>query len=225
MRSILMLFLVFPLMVGMAQGGVYYSGDSADPGTGPIDEGNESFATWDALGGDWDHVNGSDAWDGTGIGTGRPGGATALMEGTTDYLRIQDAGDPRDYGMGDPGSNRKVWFAHQIDFGLAGARLEFRARVATGAPLDDAHPDGGGGLAPWPTGGIGYQVRDDGKGMFGIADAAVGSLGFSLALQEELSNYAGYETSRQMSCWSTNTILAPPVTRSRAVPESRIMSR
>jgi hypothetical protein len=95
--------------------------------------------------------------------------------------------------MGDPGSNRKIYLAHQIDFGLDNARLEFRARVATGAPLDDQHPDGGGGIAPWPAGGIGYHIRDHGKGMFGIYEAGMGILSFSLALQSELGGYAGYE--------------------------------
>jgi hypothetical protein len=120
---------------------------------------------------------------------GRPGGISAL----DGYIRIQDTGDPRDYGMGDPGSNRKIYLAHQIDFGLDNARLEFRARVATGAPLDDQHPDGGGGISPWPAGGIGYHIRDHGKGMFGINEADVGILSFSLALQSELGGYAGYE--------------------------------
>jgi hypothetical protein len=122
---------------------------------------------------------------------GRPGGASALTEGAVGFLRIQDTGDPRDYGMGDP-SNRKVYLGHQIDFGLDNARLEFRARIATGAPLDDQHPDGGGGIAPWPAGGIGYHIRDDGKGMFGIAEEGVGIISFSLALQSELGGYAGY---------------------------------
>jgi len=194
MRKILMFFLVLAFMAGMTQAAtpVYYGGGSADPGTGAIADGNEDNATWDALGGGWDHVNGSDAWDGTGIGAGRPGGASALMENTTDYLRIQDTGDPRDYGMGDPGSNRKVWFAHQIDFGLDGAHLEFRGRVATDQPLDMAYPDGGGGPQLWPAGGIGYEVRDDGKGMFGIAQHDGGSLGFSLALQSELAEWPAY---------------------------------
>jgi hypothetical protein len=82
---------------------------------------------------------------------------------------------------------------HQVDFGLEGAQLEFRARVATGAPLDDQHPDGGGGVSPWPAGGIGYHIRDGGKGMFGLGEIGVGLISFSLALQSELGGYGGYE--------------------------------
>jgi hypothetical protein len=200
MRKILMFFLSLALMAGMAQAAtpVVFNGDSANPGADTSSDNDENNALWDALGGGWDHINGSDEWDGTGIGVGNPGGVSALMDGTTDYIRIQDTGAPRDYGMGDP-SNRKVWLAHQIDFGLDGARLEFRARVATGAPLDMQHPDGGGGVAPWPAGGKGMPVQNNGKGHFGIAEAGIGggaldgSMGFSLALQEELSEFAGYE--------------------------------
>jgi hypothetical protein len=165
------------LVAGQAQAYVY-TGDAAAGG-----------ADWTALDGTWDHDNGSDQWDETGIGMGRPGGISA-MDG---YIRIQDTGDPRDYGMGDPGSNRKIYLGHQIDFGLDGAQLEFRARVATGAPLDDQHPDGGGGIAPWPAGGIGYHIRDGGKGMLGIGEIGVGLLSFSLALQSELGGYDGYD--------------------------------
>lgn len=134
----------------------------------------------DSLDGTWDHNNGSDTWDGTGLGAGGPGGASALVEDGVTFLRIQDAGDPRDYGMPDP-SNRKVYFTHAIDSGLDGARLEFRARVATSPPLDDLYPDGGAGITPWPAQGLGYHIRDNGKGMFGIAEGGLGIISFSLA--------------------------------------------
>jgi hypothetical protein len=124
----------------------------------------------DALDDTWDHDNGSDEWDGTGPGEGNPGGAAALVEDDVTFLRIQDTGDPRDYGMSDPGSNRKIYLTRQIDMGLDGAHMEFRLRVATTAPLDDMYPDGGAGVAPWPEGGIGYLIRDGGKGMVGISE-------------------------------------------------------
>jgi len=133
----------------------------------------------DALDETWGHDNGSDQWDGTGPGEGNPGGAASLTEDGVTFLRIQDTGDPRDYGMPDP-SNRKVYLTHLTDIGLDGARLEFRARVATSAPLDDKHPDGGAGIEPWPAGGAGYHIRDGGKGMIGISDG-VGIISFSLA--------------------------------------------
>jgi len=124
----------------------------------------------DALDETWDHDNGSDAFDGTAIGEGMPGGAMALIEEDVTFLRVQDPGDPRDYGFSDP-TNRKVYLTQQLtDGGLDGAYMEFRIRVATGAPLDDQHPDGGAGIAPWPEGGIGYHIRDGGKGMIGLAE-------------------------------------------------------
>jgi len=158
-------------MLPEAPAGYLYDGDVAlytPEGPGSLD-------------GTWDHDNGSDQWDGTGPGTGNPGGAAALTEGDVTFLRIQDTGDPRDYGMGDPGSNRKVYLTRPIDIGLDGAKLEFRARVATSAPLDDQHPDGGAGTAPWPAGGIGYYIRDNGKGMIGIGEEGMEPISFSLA--------------------------------------------
>ena len=140
----------------------------------------------DALDDTWDHDNGSDQWDGTAPGEGNPGGAVALTEDGVTFLRIQDTGDPRDYGMGDPGSNRKVYLQRPMDISLDGARLEFCARVATSAPLDDLHPDGGAGIEPWPEGGIGYHIRDNGKGMIGIGEAGVGIISFSLAQPGEI---------------------------------------
>jgi len=172
-----------------------YTGDAAAFGT------PEAF---DSLDGTWDYSNGSSQWDGSGIGAGRPGGASAL----DGYLRIQETGDPRKYGMGDPGSNRKIYFAHDIgaDLGMAGdmildmgATLSFRARIATGAPLDDLHPDGGAGIAAWPAGGDGYVVHDGGKGNFGIYQAqGEKMISFCLALPtddtgdvDELAGRAG----------------------------------
>jgi len=145
----------------------------------------------DVLDDSWGHDNNSDEWDGTGPGEGNPGGAALLVEEDVTFLRIQDTGDPRDYGMSDPGSNRKLYLTQQIDYGLDGSRLEFQLRVATSAPLDDQHPDDGGGIAPWPEGGIGYHIRDGGKGMVGIAEDGVGQISFSLAKAGEIE---GLET-------------------------------
>lgn len=159
-----------------------FGGDSALPGDA------HSVNGWNALDGTWSHFNGSDAWDGTEIGTDRPGGASALTEGGTTFLRIQDTGDPRDYGFsGDP-SNRKLYFGHDITAEGApgnvldqGVTISMRARVATDPPLDDLHPDGGGGVAAWPAKGDGYLIHDGGKGNFGIVQANGGTISFSLA--------------------------------------------
>jgi len=140
----------------------------------------------DALDDTWNHDNGSDQWDGTAPGEGNPGGAAALTEDGVTFLRIQDTGDPRDLGIGEP-SNRKVYLQRPMDISLDGASLEFRIRIATSAPLDDQVTG-----EPWPAEGIGYHIRDNGKGMIGIGEAGeagVGIISFSLAHPGE----AGFE--------------------------------
>jgi hypothetical protein len=122
----------------------------------------------------WDHNNGSDAWDETGPGEGNPGGAAALVEDDVTFLRIQDTGDPRSLGISDP-SNRKVYLTRLTDLSLDAVTLEVRMRVATTPPLDDQVSGD-----PWPAEGIGYHIRDGGKGMIGVSDG-VGIISFSLA--------------------------------------------
>jgi hypothetical protein len=138
-----------------------------------------------ALDDTWDHDNNSDQWDGTGPGEGNPGGAAALVEDDVTFLRIQDIGDPRDLGISEP-SNRKVYLTRQTGIGLDGAHLEFSLRVATTPPLDNQISGD-----PWPEGGIGYHIRDGGKGMVGVAEAGVGQISFSLAKAGEIE---GLET-------------------------------
>jgi len=127
----------------------------------------------DALDDTWDHDNGSDQWDGTGPGEGNPGGAALLTEDGVTFLRIQDIGDPRDLGISEP-SNRKVYLTRLTDISLDGLSIEVRIRVATTAPLDDQVSGD-----PWPAEGIGYHIRDGGKGMIGVSDG-VGVISFSL---------------------------------------------
>jgi len=127
-----------------------------------------------SLDGTWDHDNGSDQWDGTGPGAGNPGGAAALIEDGVTFLRIQDIGDPRSLGISEP-SNRKVYLTHATGIDLDGATLACCLRVATSAPLDNQVSGD-----PWPEGGIGYHIRDNGKGMFGISDGSQ-IISFSLA--------------------------------------------
>jgi hypothetical protein len=122
----------------------------------------------------WDHDNGSDQWDGTGPGEGNPGGAASLTEDGVTFLRIQDIGDPRDLGIDEP-SNRKVYLTRLTDISLDGLTLEVCMRVATTPPLDDQISGD-----PWPAEGIGYHIRDGGKGMIGVSDG-VGIISFSLA--------------------------------------------
>jgi hypothetical protein len=164
-----------------------YNGDAAAAGS----------SGFDSLDGTWSHDNGSDQWDGTAIGAGKPGGASALTENsTTDYLRLQDTGDPRDYGFGGDPSNRKLFFLHNManDDAAAnpildnGITLSFRTKLSTDAPLDDAHPDGGGPTSAWPTGGDGYTIHDGGKGNFGVEQSDGGTISFSLAANSDIGD-------------------------------------
>ncbi len=154
---------------------------------GDVAAGGADYTTLD---GTWSHNSGSDEWDETEIGSGRPGGAS-VIDG---YLRIQETGDPSDHGITDPGSNRKVAFAHSItnDIGdsaaqiLNGLTISFRARVATGAPLDNMHPDGGGDITTWPAGGNGYVIHDGGKGNFSVRQSEGDMIiSFALALASD----------------------------------------
>lgn len=165
---------------------------------------------WTSLDGTWTHDNGSDQWDGSeiggafstggfGVGNGPGGTSLGTQEGIT-YLRLQDTGDPRDYGYPDP-SNRKVYFGHDIgtDIGLekaltimdTGVTLTFRARIPTlakaGPPLDPLHRDGqqANGVQPYPENGDGYVTSDSGKGNFVVrqggngVDVPAGAIAFS----------------------------------------------
>ena len=146
-----------------------------------------------ALDSTWMHDNNSDSWDGDEIGGFNPGGVNLLTDGSTSYVRMQDTGDPREYGFIDP-SNRKMSFIHFLDNdGLTGAEaivddgvtLAFRTRVATGDPLDEVHPDGGAGIASWPAEGNGYLVHDGGLGNFSIRQSSGGYMGFALAMKTD----------------------------------------
>jgi len=161
-----------------------YGGDVAV--AGPND-------SWDSLDGTWDHSNSSDAWDGSIIGEGSPGGAMTLTEGSVTFLRVQEPGNPTKYGFSDP-SNRKMFFGHQFDHNLDFVKLEFRARLATTAPLDDLNPSDGSGVVPWPEGGDGNVIQDRGKGMIGVGEAEGGGMiSFALAKAAELAPVAGFE--------------------------------
>ena len=171
-----------------------YEGDTvayAQPG--------EAFGSLD---GTWSHDNGSDQWDGSEIGGdfgdgNRPGGAMILEEGGSSYLRIQDTGDPRDYGYDDPSSNRKVYLGHNIEEDGAsatvlddGVTLTFRARVPLDGPLDILHPNGqaANGTQPYPENGDGYVTSDQGKGNFVIFQSEGGAIAFSLTTATDTPN-------------------------------------
>lgn len=70
------------LWVEPPDGWVYtFAGDQAES----ADDGS--------LDGSWSHNNGSDAWDGSAIGEGSPGGVSALEEAGETFIRMQDPGD------------------------------------------------------------------------------------------------------------------------------------
>ena len=112
-----------------------------------------------------------------------------IEEGNVNYLRIQDTGDPRDYGYGDPGSNRKVYVGHNLSEDGAsdtimddGVTLNFRTRIPTTGPLDMLHRDkqAGDGPQPYPEDGDGYVTSDGGKGNFVIKQSEGGAIAFSM---------------------------------------------
>jgi len=172
---------VIDLLLGRLEPPSYtFNGDAAAFGTG------ETVEKGTSLDGTWSHENSSDAWDGTAPGAGAPGGVAALVEDNVTFLRIQDTGNPTKHGQAEP-SNRKLYFQHPIAVGLDGAHLEVRLRVATTGVLDSFNPDSSDPVTPWPAGGFGYHIRDDGKGMFGIAQAGLGIISFSLAKAGEIT--------------------------------------
>ncbi len=140
----------------------------------------------------WDHDNKIDKWDGSAPGEGNPGGVAALTEDDTTYLRIQDTGDPRDYGSNAPPgkTNYSLYLTQPTDFALDGAVIEFRVRIATTGTLDAWRKEGGGmsstGLFDWPAGGLGggFEIftpphsEDPGRGNIGIAEKGVGVISF-----------------------------------------------
>lgn len=163
-----------------------YTGDVVAYGSGFVG----GSPVFDSLDGYWNRGNGSDAWDGSAIGSPAPGGLTGLTEGALSYLRMQDAGDPRQAGYPDP-SNRKLYFAANLtSLGApdnllnSGVTLSFRARVPTSGTLDNITQLIGGVpvTQPYPAGGNGYAIHDNGKGNFGIRQLGGGGgiISFSL---------------------------------------------
>ena len=166
-------------------GGTFNAGvvdNGFNGGTGPAGYGMTNNTG--ALDGTWNHDQ-SDKWDGSAPGdplsnlsdpinapddplTGRagtaPGGAGALVEGGsgTDYIRIQDAGNPEFYGWCQAGesvpfdcvdvkkpanNNRRVYFGHdmKLNGGVSdelimtntGVTISFRVKIPDDGPLDD----------------------------------------------------------------------------------------
>ncbi len=137
-----------------------------------------------------------------------PGGVAALTEGATTYLRLQDTGNPEQAQPDGSGgfttpwtgeSNRRIYFGHDIEQEHPGATsvlsdgitISFRARIASTGTLDDVYPDfldpegeipDLQQITPWPTGGKGYNVKDDGKGVVTVQQNGTDAVGFALTL-------------------------------------------
>ncbi|MBN2354720.1 hypothetical protein JXO59_01335 [candidate division KSB1 bacterium] len=162
-------------------------------------EGQESDPIY-ALDELWNHENGSDAWDESLIGEGNPGGIKAMEEEVSGYvtkfLRIQDPGNPTQYGISDP-SNRKIFFGYSISqfdnipnidtFLDDGVTFSFRARIAVpkDGDIDDLHPGDGSGIVPWPETGDGYLLHNGGKGSFGLFQGSGSIISFCLATKTD----------------------------------------
>jgi hypothetical protein len=127
-----------------------------------------------------------------------PGGIVALVEGDTTYLRLQDPGEPRDWGYVED-SNRRFWFGRNIErehpgatsvLTTTGVTITFRARIASTGPLDPIHPQTTPDIDPeqpqfteiTPWFPKGYNVTDDGQGMFTVQENGASAVGFALAL-------------------------------------------
>jgi len=189
----------FTLIVLCLAGSVYAVGLGSDAAysldTSMVLAGPSDPTQFTSLDGTWVHTSlASDRWDGLGIGEGSPGGVSSI----DGYLRIQDTGDPADYGVPDATSNRKIYFAHNIgpDGASAtvlddGVTLFFRMRLATSGLLDQLRPNGGGDLADVPATGDGYGIHDSGKGNIGIKQSSRGIISFSLTTAEENNGVGG----------------------------------
>lgn len=166
-----------------------------NPGSCPAD--CSALAIWQVSGSQWEgSAPGAPLGGAPGnppIAPPAPGGVGAFIEGPTSFLRIQDAGQPQNWGWADKGeqgfptgprqegNNRRIQFKHEmnrdpafsdrqdiLDFGVT---VSFRTRISTAAtgPLDAVYPEGGGTTpTPWPTDGVGYPVGNNGRGMFMI---------------------------------------------------------
>jgi hypothetical protein len=161
-----------------------------------------------------DHNNSIDMWDGSAPGAGNPGGVAALTEDDVTYLRVQDTGDPRDYGSTTPTkkTNFSLYLTQSIgsDLGLDGVRIELRARIATTGTLDAWRKDGGGmgstGLFDWPAGGLGGSFDNYGRGNIGIAEKGKGVISFSLSTSGLMIGNSGNKVSVDATQWNTFVI-------------------
>jgi hypothetical protein len=187
----------------------YYGAPSGGWGyiyNGTLGAAGSGGTAFDSLDGTWNHSSASlygvgpgdsDNWDGSGLGSGAPGGVQTGTAGSTTYLRIQDAGNSSAFP--NP-NNSSIAFGHNLTangfsdlFMNSGVTLAFRIRVPTGAGLD-ARTSALGGTSPYPTTiGDGYGTFGNGLGELYVKNnansvsggARVGAIGFSLGSASE----------------------------------------
>jgi hypothetical protein len=180
-----------------------------------------------ALDGTWIH-NQSSKWDGSAPGvfsvpnndpTGTsPGGAAALTEGGTNYVRLQDTGNPESFGyiqaaMRPTNSNRRVYFGHDmtqdVDLSAPGSQkvldngitVSFRMRIPSSGTLDSVYPTSGAPTQNWFVSPEG-DYNDD-----GYVDAADyilwrKNLGTSFQLNNEVQGVTpGMVTPEDYTAW------------------------
>ncbi|RPH94664.1 MAG: T9SS C-terminal target domain-containing protein [Calditrichaeota bacterium] len=198
MKHVVSSFFILWVLVGLAIGSNIY--EPPDGGWTYKYDG-DVWGDIPALDGLWSHDNGSDAWDGTMICYGSPGGLSDYTEiagdVTTTFIRIQDTGDPRSYGMPDP-SNRKIYLHYDITTNDAppgqstllddGITISFRSRVVVPSgelEMDGLYAADGSGPDDWPATGDGYLIHDGGKGNFGVQQMSGGCISFSLAVKTD----------------------------------------
>lgn len=142
-----------------------------------------------AIDGTFNHDNGSDSWDGSGIGEAgkAPGGLSILDSDGIGFIRVQDAGNPQDKGFSDP-SNRKLCMTHDLtqDLNVSaastiiddGVTIAFRIKL----PKDGCDSLTSGVV--YPATGDGFIHGYGGKGLITLTQAGgdvVKVIGFSLA--------------------------------------------
>lgn len=201
---------------------------------GDKDTAGDPDSGFTSLDGTWSHDNGSDQFDGSKLGGtivagdfgvgNSPGGVMTITEGGVTFLRMQDPGNPSQYGFPDPPSNRKLFFGHDITTDGAadtvlddGVTLTFRARIPTPkkttGPLDKLYRDGqsASGPQPYPDAGDGYLVSDGGKGNVTIKQAAGGAVAFALTLPDDTFGGSPTGTKAAFSGLSMNRLNGPAV--------------
>ena len=161
-------------------------------------EGEDAYQSGDwtvgCLDGDWQRSSNSDEWDGSAPGVSapppdgeRPGGVMvhelageAEDGGDASVLSIENTGDPRDLGYGDP-SNRKMFLIKDVTDQLTlEDGVTFCARLRLNPfPIDVV-------CAGCPDQGNGMELHDQNKGMLGFTERDVANINLVINDSQQL---------------------------------------